>query len=262
MQNEVYSKDEVVKRLQDEVSNWLNARPSRTKSSLAREARSSEACVRRLMNDSVLPNAANFTKILATVRKVSKANELANGTDALSQFIATNLPYVNYERPVETKLWTSFAEKLDNSIKKLIFVKVSTVKKMSAEEIKEEFGGFGLAQAAKLASDGLLLFADDNFEIEPEFAENAVYDSASIKEILDGALTTYFKPQFNTNLVFYETSMVSNQGYGLVMDAVEALQKEILNIAAKHPGNVPLFAGAFMDTMTTHSVFGEGGNNE
>lgn len=258
-----YSKPEVVKALQQEVNAWLNAHPNRTKTSLARTSTASEASVRRLLNDGTLPNAENISKIVSVIRSTSTVRDLVSDTDdQISKMVSFHMPYLNFDMPKETVLWTSFAAKLNTQIKKMLFVKIGALKTVSAIAIKDEFGSLGLSEVKTMVSDGLLKISGDGFAIADGLESSFTTDTQAVKEIIDIGLKMYYKPEFTTNYSLFEAELVSKKGYGRVMDVLENAHKEIREIAAQHPGEVPLFVAGFMDTMTADSFFGEGRDND
>ncbi len=253
--------EQAVKQLADRIESWLNQRPDRSKSSLARGAGVSESCIRRVMNDGSLPTAGNILKIMKFITKFASNKEILDHSEPeLKQLLTFNLPYTNFASANEHINLPEVAESaLNSTVKRLIFIKVGALGTLSASEIQNEFGLLGMTEAKQMVADSLLLLTGEVYAISEKFRNYAVSAQFSKKLVIE-TVEHYFKADTDTNYSFNVTDGVSTKGYNRVMDVMIEAHAKISNIIKEEPGNVPVFAQATMDTLTSQSFFNKEGD--
>lgn len=257
METRTYNKDQAVESLQRLAMNWIAADQKRTKTSLARAAEISESCVRRLLNDGILPSNENLFKLAAVLNPKTKSTA-KNEID--SPNIEFTLPYLAFQENNDIIPWTELASKLDSQVKKMIFAKASTAG-FSVDELKADFGQLGINSAHELIREGLMNLENEVFSVRAE-VQNVFFDSYSTKEIMTLSADMYYKPACNINYSMLVFEGVSKEGYAKVMDILEDAHQRVTEVTKGHKGAIPLIVTGFMDSMTTESVFGEGVSHE
>lgn len=250
------SKEEAVKTLQGIVQGYLDKSPRRSIASLARDSRVGETSLRRLMNDGVLPINDNIVKIVATIKDaVTNRDLVANQDQSVVDLIQYALPYKMFDFIKDYAIVSaSVEESLGSSTKKLIFAKASAGAGISKSEIKDDFGRLGLVAAEELSSSGLLIDLGDSFKVAPEYGMHTL-SLAATKDLLAAAVKAYYKPETQTNYGFAVYESVTSKTYGEIMGIYEDAFKRVVELVKQNPGDVPVFAGGFMDTMTTSNFF-------
>lgn len=251
-----FGKVEAVKSLQDLVNKWMDLSPARSVAALARSSSVSDSSLRRLMNDNVLPSNENVGKIMHYLLGATKNRDLVENNDqTVVDLVKFVMPFKAFEAVKDySVIAPSVEEALDSSTKQLIFAKASVGKGIMKQEILEDFGKLGIKASEDLLKKGLLISSGEVFTVTPECSKHSI-SLEMTKEILSLAIQTYYKPETDTNFVHATYDSVSKQGYGQIMDVYMKAYNDILSIIKEQPGNVPVIAGGFIDTMTTSDFF-------
>lgn len=252
-----YNYDDAVDALKVMINDWISLDSKRSKTSLARASDVSEATIRRIVNDGILPLPHNICKIVSFIKGISTNHDLIEKSgDALAPVLSFHLPYLAFEASKEySRLSIDAEQALNSPTKRLIFTKSGACNDgVLADQIISEFGKYGIKEANELVSLKLLKFLDNRYFVSDEFRDFSMSPELSKLTILE-MVKLYFKEHFETNYSFNVTDGVSLSGYNSVMDVMQEAHERISKIVKENPGKYPLFVTGVMDTLTVDNAF-------
>lgn len=255
-----YSKEEASQGLRDVVEQWLKDKPNRNISQLARNCEVSESCIRRILTNNSFPAFENVQKIINFLQAGKTHQQaLSSLPNALSDQLKFQLTYLNFE---ELKNYTPMGEKealLTDFAHKAIFERSCIQNGISLEEIKKMFGQKGETAVQQLIEAGLVEFKNGFYVSKPEYKDHS-FSQHFYKTYLSDTIREFYKSDSQVNYIYNMTDGVSTKGYAKIMDILEATSHEIQRAVKEFPGDVPVSAGVFMDTMTYENVFSKKGD--
>lgn len=250
-----YSREKAISELKALVLDWLSGKSDRSIASMARGAKVSEACVRRILNDNSMPITENLQKILSFLNSGGTHKQILGSLgEDLRKHIKFELSYLKFE---EVQDYVSMVDKesfLPDFVHQAIFERSSISKGISFDEIKNMFGAYGETAAMNLVTAKLAHAVDGQLVCVPEL-KNHSWSISTYKQFLSDAIKNFYKTTSDVNYIFNVNEGVSETGYSKVMDVIEVAHKNISSLVKDNPGEIPLSVGGFMDTMTYQNIF-------
>lgn len=243
-------KNSLAESLQKLIRIYLDENQKRSILSLSRECLVSETSLRRIMNDSKVPSPTNIYKLMSFLQSYAEQNKSSPLKEQLVESFEFNLKDFELVGIQEkNKLIGNLERYLNTKIKRLLFIKTSTVDSLSKESIVEDFGKMGIIEAESLSEDGLLIKTADAYHI-PQHYKNHSYSGIMTKLILQELVEQYYKCELTTNYLSLQVSTTSVVGYNQIMSLQKKYYQDVKQILQEQKGNVPLFQIQCLDTLT------------
>lgn len=239
------------------IEAWLATKQSRNLTALARAAKVSESCVRRIYNDGRAPISDNLLKILTAISGKSSFEELKghfNVSQGIQNFLMTNYSFLETATYIDKCVpLLEKEEHLENFFSFAVFVMAANRKQINRADVIKMFGLMG-----EMALDSLVI--QRFLKIEPNGDIVAlITDWRPSKEIIKKHLPDlakmFFKVEHEFNCYTLLSESVSREGYGRAMDVYEKFLADMGDVIEKYPGEVPLIVSGFMDTLTVDPYF-------
>lgn len=247
----------LVAEVKGQIDTYLSAKQSRSVTGLARAAKVSESCVRRLYNDGSLPLHENTLKILMAISQQSSIEDLKshyNSQSAIQSFLLSNYSFLETATYIDK--CTPLLEKeksIDEYIPFVVYAMSSSRAKINKSEITRVLGLMGEMALDSLVSDGFL-------SVEADGTISALVTDVRpskelIKKHLPDLTKMFFKLEHEYNCHILMTESVSKEGYGKAMDVYEKFLADMGEVIQNYPGEVPVIIGGFMDSLTVDPYF-------
>jgi len=250
---------ELINEVKGLIDAWLAANATRNITAFARESGVSESCVRRLYNNSSVPQNDNLMKMLTVLSGQSSIEGLKKHFESkqhVCKFLLNNYSFLESASFIDQcKPLLNEEVYIEDYHSFLVYALASNRTTITALDIKNMLGMVGEMALDELIAKGQI-FVNSNNYLEPK-VKNIRPSKDLVKKHLPEITKMFFKlnNQFNCNALFIKT--VSKKGYGLVMDAFEKFLADVGNVIQNHPGEVPLVVAGFMDTLTLKPYFKE-----
>lgn len=247
----------LVGEVKSHIEAWLSAKQSRSVTALARAARVSESCLRRLYNDERAPMSDNLLKILTAISGKSSLEELKGhfqSSSSIQSFLMKNYSFLETATFVDNcKPLLEKEQYLDDYFSFVVYSMASNRKQINQNDITRLLGLMGEMALNSLVTNGFL-------KIEPDGGIVALIKDIRpskelIKKHLPDLTKMFFKVDHEFNGYALLSESVSTTGYGKAMDVFEKFLADMGEVIQNHPGEVPLIVSGFMDTLTLEPHF-------
>lgn len=247
----------LIDEVKGHIETWLSSKQSRSVTALARTARVSESCLRRLYNDGRAPLSDNLLKILTAISGKSSLDELKGhfqASDSIQGFLMQNYSFLETATFVDKcQPLLEKEECIEDYFSFVVYLMASNRKQINQKDITRLLGMMGEMALNSLVTNEFL-------KIEPNgdivaLIKNIRPSKELIKKHLPDLTKMFFKVEHEFNGYALLSESVSTTGYGKAMDVFEKFLADMGDIIQNYPGDVPLVVTGFMDTLTLEPHF-------
>lgn len=247
----------LVGEVKGHIESWLSAKQSRSVTALARAARVSESCLRRLYNDERTPMSDNLLKVLTAISGKSSLEELKGhfqASESIQSFLMKNYSFLETATYVDKCVPLLEKEQyIDDYFSFVVYAMSSQRKQITKDEIVKLLGMMGEMALNSLVTNGFLKIESDGGIVA--LIKDIRPSKELIKKHLPDLTKMFFKVDHEFNGYALLSESVSPKGYGRAMDVFEKFLADMGDVIQNHPGEVPLVVSGFMDTLTLEPYF-------